>query len=148
MTTDMTKYNDDDIGIDLSDLMMLMMVIMLAAIMPALAASTATATLAAQSVQAQLYQGIPDHRTLHASNLLQWVDLIHGPPYTSWVFATFENQGPSDVEVAVNYPGEMFPIVSGGSAEVDCRGAERRMSLIFYRATPGLTATIVVHGEY
>ena len=84
-----------------------------------------------------------DPRTLHATNQLHWVNLIYKPPYTPWISAHFLNDGPSTVEIGINYPDRWFAIEPSEN-----RNVEENISIIYYMCSPGVKATIKVMGEY
>lgn len=147
MTTDVTKRDssDMDIGIDLSDMMMIVMMVLMMSIIPTL---TTTTTQTTQALRAQSFTGLTDSRDLEANRFLQWINLISDPPYTPWITATFHNDGPHSVFIAINNPGESTEITSGGSIAVDMTGGDRRIEFVFYRCNIGETASVRAVGKY
>ena len=147
-TTSIAKQDDMDLGIDLSDMMMIMMMIMMMSLLSTTASTAATSAQTAQAIQAQSYIGRTDNRELRATNKLQWIDLIHDHPWFPWSWATFENHGPNEVNIGINAPAENFDILPGGSMSVDRKGAIVKMNVIFYHCDPGETAIVTVRAEY
>lgn len=124
-------------------------------IMPVVIVFAIVAALAPmlQQMQAQLkaqaYHGVEDTRTLHATNILQWINLIHGFPYTSWISAYFINDGPNAVEIGINYPDKGFTMNPHETITVNRTGAlDERISVVYYKCGPGLTASVRVTGTY
>lgn len=144
MAKDLVTH-DDDLGIDFSDLMMVFMMIAMASLAGAVGSITNTA---ARGLQAQSYTGLTDTRVLHATTQLQWLNLVSSPPYAPWVTASFHNDGPSTVLVAVNNPSELHELEVGEGLDVDMIGADRRIELVFYRAYPGAAAAVRTIGKY
>lgn len=141
MTTDITKRDDMDLGIDVSDLMMIMMMIMMVSLIAPLAQQS-------QALQAQAYSGQEDPRTVNVTNLLSWINLIYDYPFTPWVSAYFINDGPGTVEIGINYPDDRFTMNSGETITVTRTGAEERIKIIYFIARPGLAASVRVTGVY
>ncbi len=148
MANDLTKRDSMDLGIDLSDMMMIMMMIMMMSLLSTVSSTAVTSAQTTQLLQAQSYIGRTDGRELRAINKLQWIDLIHDHPYFPWTWANFENSGPDEVRIGINAPAENFDILPGGSMAVDRRGALEKINVIFYHCAPGETATVTVRGEY
>ncbi len=142
MTTDITKQDDMDLGIDMSDMMMMMMMIMMVSLL------TTVIPAATQQPSAQAYTGLTDERTLEANRYLQWINLVSDPPYTPWISAAFQNDGPHSVFIAVNNPSEMLEIANGESHQLDMTGATRRIEFLFYKCNIGETASVRVIGKY
>lgn len=142
MTT-VAKRDELDMGIDMSDIMVMMMMIMMMALLPSLVGTTASTTL-----QAQAYVGLTDSRTLHATQVLQWINLISDPPYTAWITASFHNDGPDSAFVAVNNPDEFTEIANGEDITVSMAGADRRIEFVFYKSNLGERASVRVLGKY
>lgn len=145
MTKELTTRDEFDLGIDLSDMMMIIMMIVMMSVMASVAS---TVTTSAQTLQAQVYQGRTDTRELNASSELKWIDLIHDHPYTGWVWANLANKGPNPVKIAINYPDETFTIASKGNATVDRIGAIEKINIVFYQCDPGETAAVTAMAEY
>ncbi|MBA7701649.1 hypothetical protein ES703_110392 [subsurface metagenome] len=142
MTTDLTKQDSMDLGIDISDLMMIMMMLMMVSLL------TTVIPTATQALQVQAYTGLTDERVLEANRFLQWINLVTGPPYIPWVSASFHNDGPQSVFIAVNNPDEMLEVANGESHQVDMTGATRRIEFLFYKCNVGETASVRVIGKY
>lgn len=140
----------EDIGIDISDMMMVLMMIMMMSLM------TSIIPLATQSLQAQAYSGLTDNRNLNSNPITQWLNLVSGPPYTGWISASFFNDGWTkggvhydwSVFIGVNNPDELTEIASGESLEVDMTGAARRIEFVFYKCGTGEKASVRVIGKY
>jgi len=148
MAKELVKQDDMDLGIDVSDLMMIMMMLVLVSILPMITSTAATSAQTAQAIQAQSYIGRTDSRELRATSKLQWIDLVHDHPWFPWSWATFENHGPNEVRIGINAPAENFDILAGGEMSVDRLGAVEKISVIFFHCDPGETATVMVRGEY
>lgn len=134
-------------GMDMMPIIMLVMgVVMLAVVIPTVM-TPITQTLQAQ-VQAQSYYGDTDPRTVHVTNMLSWINLIHDYPFTPWISAYFINDGPSAIEVGINYPDDRFTINPDETVTVKRGGAEERIRIIFFICRPGLKAIVRVTGEY
>lgn len=121
-------------------------IVMIAALAPTLQRMFSVSS--AQALQAQSYVGLTDSRTLRATASLQWLNLVSDPPYHPWITASFHNDGPHSVFIAINSPGEPTEIASGGGIEVDMSGGDRRIEFVFYRCNAGETASVVVVGKY
>ncbi|MBA7710638.1 hypothetical protein ES703_119583 [subsurface metagenome] len=145
MTTDLTKKDELDLGIDISDMMMIIMMVVMASV---LSTVTTTSTQATQALQAQAFVGLTDARELKANRHLQWINLVSDPPYTPWITATFYNDGPHSVFLAINNPDEFTEIGVDGDIFVDMRGGDRRMEFVFYKCNVGETASVRVIGKY
>lgn len=142
MAKELVKQDDMDLGIDMSDLMMIMMMLMIVSLL------TTVVPAATQQLSAQAYTGLPDERTLEANRFLQWINLVSDPPYTPWISASFHNDGPQSVYIAINNPGEMLEIANGEDHSVSMAGAARRIEFIFYKSNIGDTASVRVIGKY
>lgn len=145
MTTELAKRDMLDIDIDFSDLLVIFMVIIMASLMSTMVTTSAQAT---QALQAQAYTGLTDSRDLNASHSLQWINLISKPPYTPWITASFHNNGPHSVFIAINNPDEATEIAPRGGIDVDMSGADRRIEFVFYRCSASETASVTVVGKY
>lgn len=145
MTTDLTKQGDMDLGIDLSDLMMIMMMIMMVSLLTTVVPA---ATQSTQALQAQAYSGQEDPRTIRATNILSWINLIYDYPFQPWVSAYFINDGPSAVEIGINYPDDRFTMNPRETITITRTGAEERIKIIYFIARPGLNASVRVTGVY
>lgn len=142
--------NEDtmDLGIGMSDMMPMMMIMMMAIMMSMIQSQQTTSQSTAQALQVQSYEGKTIVKELNATATLSWVDLVHTYPNIPWSWAFFVNDGPYDVQIGINNPGELFIIHSQANRVVDRRGASERISVIFYVCEPTETATVSVTGEY
>ncbi|GAJ00941.1 unnamed protein product, partial [marine sediment metagenome] len=61
-----------------------------------------------QAAQAQAYQGRSITKKVEANDTLKYFDVRHDYPYTLWISAYFVNNGPDEVEIAINYPDDKF----------------------------------------
>jgi len=144
MTT-IAKRDELDIGIDMSDMLVLMMVLIMASLLSSISGIAASST---QQLQAQAYVGLTDSRTLHATQVLQWINLISDPPYTAWITASFHNNGPDSAFVSINNPDEFTEIANGEDIAVSMAGADRRIEFVFYKSNLGERASIRALGKY
>jgi len=142
MAKELVKQDDMDLGIDISDMMMIMMMIMMVSLL------TTVIPAATQQLSAQAYIGLTDERTLEANRYLQWINLVSDPPYTPWISASFHNDGPQSVFMAVNNPDEMLEVANGEGHELSMAGAARRIEFLFYKCNIGETATARVIAKY
>ena len=141
MGKEVEVYNDFDPGTLLMPLLMLVMV-------TAMAGMVTSITPLQQYVQSQAYTGLTDDRTLRATPIMQWLNLIDDPPYHPWITAYFFNDGPSSVLIGINNPDELTELASGEDKTVDMTGADRRIELVFYKCSVGTTASIRAIGKY
>jgi len=132
---------------DMMPIVMLVMgVVMLAVVIPT-TLTPITQTLQAQAL-AQLYQGVANPRTVKVTNKFSWINLVHEYPFTPWISAFFINDGPSAVEVGINYPDNRFTINPNETRTITRTGAEERIKILFFVCYPGLNASVRVEGEY
>jgi len=137
----LTTYDDDIMDTIPKVLMVMFGVMLLAAVLPV--------TQQAQAqIYAQAYQGLTGSRTLNATPTMQWVNLLSDPPYTPWISASFFNDGPNSVFIAINNPAELAEIASSESLVVNMAGGQRRIEIIFYKSKIGEKATVRVIGKY
>ena len=101
-----------------------------------------------KSLEKEEFQGEIDPRTFSASDQLQWVDLIDRHPNTPWATATFFNDGPDPVYIALNNALNWTPINSGETLVPDFTKADERISLIYYKCDAGKTASVRAVGKY
>lgn len=146
MVKDLTTV-DDDIGIELSDIMLVFMMVIVGSLM------TTVVTPVAQQLQAQAYTGMTDERRLNCTPTMQWLNLISGPPYVGWISATFYNDGPDSAFIGVNNPNELVELMADPNAEregyqVSMVGASRRIEFVFYRSNLGERASVRGVGKY
>ena len=141
---------DDDIGIEISDLMLVVMVAMIGSFM------TNFVSPIAQQLQAQAYTGLTDSRVLNATPQLQWLNLLSSPPYRPWITASFRNDGWTgggvhydwSVFIGINNPDELHELASGEDYQVNMAGSDRRIEFIFYKANLGQRASVRAIGKY
>ncbi len=158
MTTKPVPYgnSDFDIGVDMSDMMMIIMMVVMVSVVSGLATTTAQATQTTQALQAQSYEGLTYSKVLHANSVLQWENLVSGPPYAPLVTVSFHNDGWLDsgvhydwsVFIGINNPDELHELASGEDYEVDMSGGGRRIEFIYYKTEPGQRASVRVAGKY
>ncbi|GAI81825.1 unnamed protein product, partial [marine sediment metagenome] len=79
---------------------------------------------------------------------LRYLDARFDYPYTFWISAYFVNNGPDEVEIAINYPDDKFTIKPNGTVTVNRSGAQERIATIFYVCEKGKTAEVEITGEY
>ncbi len=102
------------------------------------------------TIKAQQYQGRTVSKTLYSDSQLRWLDILHDEyPYTPWICAYIINQGPGDVEIAINYPGQRFTMKRNETITVSRSGAQERIAIIFYQCVDSSGASVLrVTGEY
>jgi len=129
---------------------MMMMVVVMAMVLPSLLQGPVSIQSQPQSLSARAlsYEGQEDPRILYATNILKWVNLIYDYPFRPWVSAFIINDGPSSVEIGINYPDDRFLMYPGETRTVTRTGAEERINILFYICTPGLTSTVRATGVY
>jgi archaellum component FlaG (FlaF/FlaG flagellin family) len=132
---------DDDLGIEISDMMLVVMMVIVASTMAGVA-------LLLTQQQAQAYTGLTDSRTLNATSTTQWINLISDPPYSPWISASFHNDGPNSAFIGINNPDELHELASGEDYQVNMAGGERRIELVFWKSNAGETASVRVIGKY
>lgn len=142
MAKDLVEHDEFDIGIEVSDMMMIFMMIMMASLM------TNVVTPAAHQLSAASYTGLTNTLVLNATPTTQWVNLINDPPYSPLMAASFYNDGPNSVFIAINNPDEFLELNEGDSRIVSMTGGERRIEFIFYRCNFGEHASVRVDGKY
>jgi len=145
MAKELAKQDDFDIGIEVSDLMMVVMMVMM---MSLVATMTTVVAPVAQQLQAASYVGLTNTLVLNATSVAQWVNLVNDPPYTPLITATFHNDGPDSVFIAINNPDEFLELNKDDSRIVSMSGGERRIEFIFYKCNPGKHASVRVDGKY
>lgn len=142
MAKELAKRDEFDIGIEVSDLMMVFMMVMMVSLM------TTVVTPVAQQLRAASYVGLTNTLVLNATSTTKWVNLVNDPPYTPLITATFHNDGPNSVFIAINNPDEFLELNKDDSRVVTMSGGERRIEFIFYKCNPGEHATVRVDGKY
>lgn len=145
MTTDITKRDDMDIGIEMSDLMMIMMMLIFASLLPAIATSTAQT---AQVMTAMVYEGKRVEKTIVVTDQLCYVDFVTNPPYKPLVGVDVDNDGPNGVWWSVNNPDDRYWINAGSSDGADRVMSIERISTLFFRCRGGETTVVRMSGEY
>ncbi len=101
----------------------------------------------AQTPQAQSFIGLTDSKTLRATHLFQWINLINDPPYHPWVTAAFHNDGPQVALIGINNPDELAELAVGEDLAVDMTAGDRRIEFIYYKTASGIAAVRVI-GKY
>ena len=96
----------------------------------------------------QRYSGQIDPRTLDATEELRWINLVDYPPYTPWISATFYNEGPDKVYIAVNRPDNWLGLDKRRSFIPNLAGGDTRIEIVYYKCEPGKTAEVTVEGKY
>lgn len=148
MANEVTTY-EEDIGIQVPNMMMvLMMIIMVSVVITMLPSLAQQVQVQAYQLQAQAYQGRTDPRTVQANSNLKWLDVSHDFPYAPWISAYFVNDGPDPVWVAINYPDDKFVINPKETNTVERTGAQERIAIIFYVCERGKKASLRITGEY
>jgi len=142
---ELVKQDDMDLGIDMSDLMMIMMMLIMASFLPTIAASTAQT---ARVMGAMQLQGRSLDRTFVVMDKLAYWDLVSNEPFKSVQYAEVENDGPNGVKVAVNYPDDIHLIEAGNDYGFDKYMAEEKIFTVFFKCNAGETAVIHVRVEY
>lgn len=143
MEKDVTIVEEDlDLGIELSDIMMLFMMAMMATVMPAVSATS-------KALQAQAYTGLVDEKILYATSVVKYINLLNTPPYTPWISATIYNDSPDTAAyISVNSPDNWITIHPMSWQPVDMSGGTRRIEFIYYKTDPPGSATIRAVGKY
>jgi len=142
---ELAKQDDFDIGIEVSDLMMVVMMVMM---MSLVATMTTVVAPVARQLQAASYVGLTNTLVLNATSVTQWVNLVNDPPYTPLITATFYNDVPDSLFIAINNPDEFLELNKDDSRVVSMSGGERRIEFIFYKCNPGKHASVRVDGKY
>lgn len=102
-----------------------------------------------QILQAQAYHGTEDPRTLHATNQLNWINLIYDYPFRPWIAVFLINDGPSPVEIGINYPDDRFTMNPGETVTINRTGAmDEKINIIFFKSFPGLKASVRATGTF
>lgn len=150
MANEIVKKNEDEFDMFGGDLMttVMMMVMMMAVMSQFLGPITQTAQAQTQALQAQAYIGNEDPRYVRATNHLSWLNFIYAYPFQPWVSAFIINDGPSPVEIGINFPDDRFTINPGETRTVSRAGAEDRINIMYFKCVPGLVANLRVTGVY
>ena len=137
----MEKKPADYFGSMIDYMFQAIMVVAILVIMPV--------TQAAQRYFAsQRYSGQIDPRTLDATEELRWINLVDYPPYTPWISATFYNEGPDKVYIAINRPDNWQGLDKRRSFVSDLAGGDMRMEIVYFKCGSGETAEITAVGKY
>jgi len=145
----LTKPNEFDELFSESDMMMFMMVMMMALMMSMIAPAMTQQTEAqARALAAQSFTGNEDPRVVNVTSNLSWINLVYDYPFQPWISAYIINDGPSPVEVGINYPDDRFLMNSGETITITRSGAEERISIMFFVCSIGLRSTVRVTGAY
>lgn len=143
-----TKQDEFDLFGGDTMTMVMMMVMMVAVVSQFLGPLTQTAKAQTQALAAQSFSGNEDPRSLNVTNRLNWINLIYSYPFQPWISAYVINDGPSAVEVGINYPDDRFTILPGETITITRSGAEERIKIVFFVCTVGLRSTLRVTGVY
>jgi len=143
--TELTKSSDFDLGIDFSDMMMIIMMIVMVSVLSSVATSSAQT---AQVMQAMTHEGKRYEKHLVATDKLSYLDFLSNTPYKPLMFVEVENDGPGGVWWAVNNPDDRYWIKSGGSDGAERYSTQERIIAVFFKCNPGETASLHVYGEY
>jgi len=148
MAKELTKGSEVELFDD-SDMQMIMMMVMMVVMMSMfMGPLTQQMQAQTQALQAQSYGGNEDPRTVPVTNRLSWINLIYDYPFTPWVSAYFINDGPSAVEIGINYPDDRFVMNPRETITVTRTGAEERIKIVYFICSPGLAASVRVTGVY
>jgi len=145
MTKEVAKRDEFDFGFELSDMMMIIMMVVMVSVLTQI---TPLAQAQTQALQAQAYGGNEDPRDIHATNLLSWINLVYAYPFQPWISAYIINDGPSAVEIGINYPDDRFTMNPKETITVTRTGAQERIKIIYFICRPGLVADLRVTGVY
>lgn len=99
----------------------------------------------ANSLNRERFRGFLDFKTISATEVVGMVDLRFLHP---WVTASFYNDGPNTVYIAVNGASKWLEIKNGENLTVDFQKADVRITLVFYKCNAGETASARVIGKY
>jgi len=95
----------------------------------------------------------PDiRREIKVTNELTWLNFLYDYPYRALSSILFSNNGPSAVEVGINYPDrpltlppKRFVTVNASEADV---GFGEGIRIIYLKGFPGLLAEVLVMGKF
>ena len=146
MANEMVKTDDFGFGdIDFMPMMMIMMMVVMVQLITPLTEQSKAQT---QALVAQSFGGNEDPRDIHATNLLSWINLVYDYPFQPWVSAYIINDGPSAVEIGINFPDDRFLMNPRETITITRSGAEERIKIMYFVCSPGLTADLRVTGVY
>lgn len=149
MVSDAGKNKKVDLSLSDDDVRMIMGVMMMVVVMSQLLAPLFQQSQAqTQALQAQAFVGNEDPRTIPVTNILSWINLVYDYPFQPWISAYFINDGPSAVEIGINYPDDRFVMNPRETITVTRSGAEERIKAIYFICRPGLNASVRVTGVY
>ena len=150
MANDVTKKNNDvDLMLNDDDMQMIMMMVMMMAMMSMfMGPLTQAAQGQTQALAAQSFVGNEDPRNVHATNRLSWLNFVYEYPFQPWISAFIINDGPSAVEIGINYPDDRFTVNPGETRTITRTGAEERIKIMYFICVPGLTSDLRVTGVY
>ncbi len=137
-------FNDSDMNMIMT---MVMMMVMMSMIIPSMIQQSQS-SVQAQQLSAQSFEGQEDPRFLDVTSRLQWVNLVYDYPFKPWVSVFIINDGPSPVEIGINYPDDRFLMYPGETRTITRTAAEERISIMFYICSTGLTAKVRATGVY
>lgn len=121
-----------------------MQVVMMAIVMLVMIPRLPVVQAAQQYFQSQQYEGQPDPRTLHATQTPQHI-VIANP----WIGAYFVNDGPDSVQIKINNEeSELYLMNPNETITLSRVGAINRIYAVYYRCSPGETATVRVFSVY
>ncbi len=147
MGKDVAKQDDMGFMLEDSEMMMVVMMIMMMVIMLPIMTQAASAQAQTQALEAQAYIGNEDPRNITVTNHLSWINLIYEYPFQPWISAFIINDGPSPVEIGINFPDDRFTINPGETRTVTRTGAEERINIMYFK-TPFLHAALRITGVY
>lgn len=101
-----------------------------------------------RSLEREQVYGLTDSRTLSASDVQDFTNLLEVAPYTSLATATFVNDGPDSVYLAINRSRPFHLLKKGESVPADFTKADQRINYLEYYCDSGETASIRVLGKY
>ena len=142
MTTELTKYEGVNTTLDESDMMLAMTRVMMAMMMVMVSMSLLPILQQSQAQAAsQAYSGQEDPRRIHATNILSWINLVYDYPFVPWISAYIINDGPSSVEIGINFPDDKFTLKPEETRVIN---HTEQILVIFFKCFPGLKATVRV----
>lgn len=135
-----------DLSLNDSDMMMMMSVMMMVVVMQMMFRPVTQS--AQRYFTSQSYQGDVESKTLYATDIVQYWDLINQEPYTPLISVYLINRGASRVFVAINSAQDWMEIWPGETRTISQIGADRRIELVLYKCDPGLTSVIEAEGHF
>ena len=101
-----------------------------------------------KSLEREQFKGRLDSRTLDATDRHKHLDLMEEWPHTPWATATFVNDGPHSVKIALNWKDNEHELEKDDDMPVDFTKADERIHTIFYWCAPGEIASVRALGKY